>query len=121
MDVLQHIILAHHGELSLGFGSARSPCTPEAWAVHMIENMDAKLTMALAACRSEPGEGRWTDVHKALGGKLFRPDVARDADLVLGCPGSAASDKAGGDAAVDGASDGVDLREVKLLNPLFEA
>lgn len=81
VDMLQHIILSHHGEHELGFGSAKSPASPEAWAVHMIENLDAKLTMALAACRDEQaGGGRWTDHHKALGGRLFRPDVVRLAD-----------------------------------------
>ena len=80
IDVVQHIILAHHGEHELGFGSAKSPTSPEAWAVHLIENLDAKMTMALAACRGEDATGRWTDHHKALGGKLFRPDVLRQAD-----------------------------------------
>ena len=83
VDVLQHIILAHHGELELGFGSARSPSTPEAWAVHLIENLDAKMTMALAVCRWDEAGGRWTDYHKALGGRLFRPDVILQADASL--------------------------------------
>ncbi|MGB7157923.1 MAG: HD domain-containing protein, partial [Tepidisphaeraceae bacterium] len=79
IDVVQHIILSHHGETSLGFGSARSPSTPEAMAVHMIENMDAKLMMALGACRGESAEGaegNWTEYMKAFSGKLYRPDVA---------------------------------------------
>ncbi len=79
IDVMQHIILSHHGELANGFGSARSPSTPEAFAVHMIENMDAKLMMALGACRgggAERAEGNWTEYMKAFSGKLYRPDVA---------------------------------------------
>lgn len=78
IDVLQHIVLSHHGETSLDFGSARTPCTPEAFAVHMIENMDAKLMMALSYCRGDAAgaEGRWTEYLKAFGGRLFRPDVA---------------------------------------------
>lgn len=78
IDVLQHIILSHHGEPE--YGAARVPSTPEAIAVHMIENMDAKLMMSLTACRNaeaSPGaEGNWTDYMKAFGGKLYRPDVA---------------------------------------------
>jgi len=77
--VMQHIILSHHGETSLGFGSARNPLTPEAIAVHMIENMDAKLMMSLGACRGEAAaeaEGNWTEYMKAFAGKLYRPDVA---------------------------------------------
>ena len=81
VEAVEHLILAHHGEHSLGFGSAKSPATPEAWAVHMIENLDAKLTMALAATRWEGGgTGRWTDYHRAFDGKLFRPDVVAEAD-----------------------------------------
>jgi 3'-5' exoribonuclease len=79
VDVMQHIVLSHHGETSLGFGSARNPLTPEAIAVHMIENMDAKLMMSLGATRgaAAPGaEGRWTEYMKAFGGRLYRPDVA---------------------------------------------
>ncbi len=80
IDVLQHIILSHHGETSLDFGSARTPCTPEALAVHMIENMDAKMMMALSYCRGEAGssEGNWTEYLKAFNGRLYRPDVAPD-------------------------------------------
>lgn len=79
VDVLQHIILAHHGEYE--FGSPRTPATPEAIAVHMIENMDAKLMMALCATRGDAAAsgndgGSWTEYVKAFNGKLYRPDVA---------------------------------------------
>src|SRR3954452_6807030 len=70
VDVLQHIILSHHGEVSDGFGSAKSPATPEAIAVHYIENLDAKLMMSLGATRGEPAagaEGNWTEYMKAFG------------------------------------------------------
>src|SRR5687768_8218867 len=86
IDVLQHIVLSHHGEVSDGFGSARSPSTPEAIAVHYIENLDAKLMMSLGATRSEPAagaEGNWTEYMKAFSGRLYRPDVApADAPVV---------------------------------------
>ena len=77
IDVLQHIILAHHGTYE--FGSPRTPSTPEAIAVHTLENMDAKLMMSLGATRGETGaaaEGNWTEYMKAFSGKLYRPDVA---------------------------------------------
>jgi 3'-5' exoribonuclease len=76
IDVLQHIILSHHGEYE--FGSPRLPSTPEAIAVHMIENMDAKLMMSLCATRGEgcASESSWTEYQKAFNGKLYRPDVA---------------------------------------------
>lgn len=77
VDVLQHIVLSHHGELE--FGSPKTPATPEAFAVHMIENMDAKLTLMLGLCRGDSAsaaEGNWTEYVKALSGRLYRPDVA---------------------------------------------
>jgi len=77
IDVLQHIILSHHGLPE--FGAARVPSTPEAIAVHMIENMDAKLMMSLSATRQPAisgGEGNWTEYMKAFSGRLYRPDVA---------------------------------------------
>lgn len=76
VDVLQHIILAHHGQHE--FGSPKLPATPEALVVHTLENLDAKLMMVLAACRGEGvgATGNWTEYLKAFGGKMFRPDVA---------------------------------------------
>jgi 3'-5' exoribonuclease len=77
IDVLQHIIISHHGDVAKAFGSAKTPCTPEAMMVSFIDDMDAKLTIALAATRGEgAAEGKWTEYMKALGGKLYRPDVA---------------------------------------------
>jgi 3'-5' exoribonuclease len=40
---LLHLIASHHGELQ--FGSPVVPKTPEAWALHYVDNMDAKLEM----------------------------------------------------------------------------
>ena len=79
IDVLQHIILSHHDRPE--FGSPKTPATPEAIAVHTIENLDAKLMMSLGATRgdrgeSAAGEGNWTEYMKAFGGRLYRPDVA---------------------------------------------
>ncbi len=42
---LLHLVAAHHGELQ--FGSPVVPKTPEAWALHHIDNLDAKLEMML--------------------------------------------------------------------------
>jgi 3'-5' exoribonuclease len=76
IEHMQHIILSHHGTPE--FGAAKVPMSPEAIAVHMIENMDAKLTMSLLATRdpSSPGEGSFTEFQKPLGVRLYRPDVA---------------------------------------------
>jgi 3'-5' exoribonuclease len=40
---LLHLIVSHHGELE--FGSPVVPKTPEAQALHYIDNLDAKMEM----------------------------------------------------------------------------
>ncbi|MBX3357814.1 MAG: HD domain-containing protein [Phycisphaeraceae bacterium] len=77
--VLQHIILSHHGVPE--FGAAKIPSTPEAIMVSMLDNVDAKTTIALAAARPDmdaayAGElgGNFTERQWALDTKLFRPD-----------------------------------------------
>jgi len=44
---LTHLILSHHGELQ--YGSPVLPKTPEAFALHYIDNLDAKMEMVSAA------------------------------------------------------------------------
>jgi 3'-5' exoribonuclease len=44
---LTHLILSHHGELQ--YGSPVLPKTPEAFALHYIDNLDAKMEMVTAA------------------------------------------------------------------------
>lgn len=44
---LLHLLAAHHGELQ--FGSPVPPKTPEAWALHYVDNLDAKMEMMAAA------------------------------------------------------------------------
>jgi len=103
IEVLQHIILSHHDKPE--FGSPKAPATPEAIAVHQIENMDAKLMMSLETCRGEESvEGNWTEYMKAFSGKLYRPDVA-PADLIESKDGAA-------DVKADG--------KLVISNPLFE-
>lgn len=47
---LLHLIGSHHGELQ--FGSPVLPRTPEAYALHHIDNLDAKLEMVRVAYQS---------------------------------------------------------------------
>ncbi|CAN5592297.1 HD domain-containing protein [soil metagenome] len=127
IDVVQHMILSHHDRPESG--SPKVPATPEAIAVHMIENMDAKLTMALRATRGEQPtgiEGNWTEYMKAFGGKLYRPDVAPavavEAAEVPDAPSPAADVKSPASAAPRAATDGEPLApaKLKITNPLFE-
>ncbi len=49
---LLHLVAAHHGELQ--FGSPVPPKTPEAWALHYVDNLDAKLEMMSMAYQGRP-------------------------------------------------------------------
>lgn len=73
--VLEHIILSHHGVPE--FGAAKIPATPEAIMVSILDNLDAKMNMSLAATRPDhalPEGGNFTEKLWALDTKLFRPD-----------------------------------------------
>jgi len=109
IDVIQHIIISHHGEPE--FGAVKTPGTPEAIAVHFIENMDAKLMMALGACRDThcTGEGNFTEYMKVFSGRLYRPDVA-PADAPVG-------------EALDAVTETAPppTMQIKITNPLFES
>ena len=49
---LLHLIAAHHGELE--FGSPIQPKTPEAIALHYVDNLDARLEMIFDAYAKNP-------------------------------------------------------------------
>ena len=132
VDVLQHIILSHHGEYE--FGSPKLPMTPEAIVVHTLENMDAKLQMALAACRGDqPNGGVWTEYLKAFGGKMFRPDVAPpDEGRPVPPPAPSAKARPEPTAAADAPAGRDDRparpdrppreeKPIMITNPLFES
>lgn len=74
--VLHHIILSHHGKPE--FGALKLPSTPEAIAVSLLDNADAKIHMALAATRlgrsTADNGGHFTEKVWALETRLYRPD-----------------------------------------------
>ncbi len=115
IDVLQHIILSHHGTPE--FGAVKTPATPEAIAVHMIENLDAKLMMSLSSTRGDPGnggDGNWTEFMKAFGGRLYKPDVA-PADAP---PGEALDDESP-TSGQQSSNAAIPTMKVAITNPMF--
>ena len=52
VDLLQHIVLSHHGEYE--FGSPKLPMIPEAFMVHYLDNLDAKTFMTSNAIDKDP-------------------------------------------------------------------
>ena len=69
---LLHLIAAHHGEIA--FGSPVVPKTPEAYALHHIDNLDAKLEMVFAEYQSAaPLAPRVFERVRPLLGNLVQP------------------------------------------------
>lgn len=68
---LLHLIGAHHGEMQ--FGSPIAPKTPEAMALHYIDNLDARLEMFAAGyLTAKPIADRIFDRVRPLPGNLVR-------------------------------------------------
>ncbi len=68
---LLHILLAHHGEYA--YGSPRRPKTPEAQLVHMVDNLDAKVSGMLDAIGSGgETEEAWTAYLPLLERYVYR-------------------------------------------------
>jgi len=70
-DQLEHIILAHHGELE--FGSPKEPAFPEALVVHALDNLDSKLeSMRVQYEADKNREGDFTARNPALKRELLK-------------------------------------------------
>jgi 3'-5' exoribonuclease len=85
---LLHLIGAHHGEQQ--FGSPVNPKTPEAMALHYIDNLDARLEMFFAGyLTAKPLADRIFDRVRPLPGNLvkslekFRSDKSPDDGRLL--------------------------------------
>ncbi len=67
---LEHIILAHHGELE--FGSPKVPMTMEAMIIHLADNTDAKLKMIEEFLKNDSGDGEWTEYNRYLSRTFYK-------------------------------------------------
>ncbi len=69
---IEHIMLSHHGELE--WGSPVVPKTAEALVVHMVENLDAKLSRFRTIGQKEKKNGisrLWSDFDKHLQRRIW--------------------------------------------------
>jgi len=69
-DSLEHIIISHHGTRE--FGCPVLPATPEAFAVHYLDNLDSKIALSLAEIAKDTGNERWTPYVKSVESALFK-------------------------------------------------
>ena len=68
---LKHLIVSHHG--SYEFGSPRLPMTPEAIALHHLDNLDAKLHSFLRDIREDRNTtSAWTPYNQSIQRRLFK-------------------------------------------------
>ena len=68
---LKHIIVSHHGEYE--YGSPKLPMTLEAIALHLLDNLDAKLYSVAQIMKEDAGgDSAWTSYNQALGRKFFK-------------------------------------------------
>jgi 3'-5' exoribonuclease len=71
---LLHLIASHHGELQ--FGAVVTPKTPEAFLLHFIDNIDAKMEMLrLTYSEKEPVRPGFYEARRPLSGLMAKPLV----------------------------------------------
>jgi len=64
-NLLEHLILSHHGQLE--FGSPKLPCFPEAMLLHLIDLTDSKMAAMQASLEKEKNsDSVWTGYNAAL-------------------------------------------------------
>ena len=69
--LMVHLILAHHGQRE--FGSPVLPAIPEAIALHLVDNVDAKVRAATAAIEGDVNPNtNWTDFQKMLDARIYK-------------------------------------------------
>ncbi len=68
---LKHMIVSHHGTYE--FGSAKLPMTPEAIALHYLDNLDAKVHSFCRDIREDRNQtSDWTPFNHAIGRRLYK-------------------------------------------------
>lgn len=68
---LKHMILSHHGTYE--FGSPKLPMTPEAIALHHLDNLDAKVHSFTRDIREDRNQASaWTPFNQSLQRRLFK-------------------------------------------------
>lgn len=68
---VKHMLLSHHG--SYEFGSPKLPMTPEAIALHHLDNLDAKVNEYTTLISSDPNsQSTWTPYQATMQRKIFK-------------------------------------------------
>ncbi|MBW1785629.1 MAG: HD domain-containing protein [Deltaproteobacteria bacterium] len=71
---LKHLILSHHGQYD--FGSPKRPKFLEAFALHLVDDLDAKMNGLGRIMDKDPREGAWTDYNRMFERYLLKGRMA---------------------------------------------
>ncbi len=74
---VKHLILSHHGEYE--YGSPKRPKFLEAFALHLIDDLDAKMNGLARIMERDRQEGGWTDFNRLFGRYLLKGDLENPA------------------------------------------
>jgi 3'-5' exoribonuclease len=71
---LKHMIVSHHGTYE--FGSPRLPMTPEAIALHYLDNLDAKVHSFTRDIREDRNQtSAWTPFNQSIQRRLYKGGI----------------------------------------------
>ena len=70
---LRHLILSHHGQYD--FGSPKEPKFLEAFALHLLDDLDAKINGLNRFMQRDRQEGPWTDFNRMFRKYFFKSAV----------------------------------------------
>jgi 3'-5' exoribonuclease len=73
---LKHLILSHHGQYE--FGSPKRPKFLEAFALHLIDDLDAKMNGLARYMEKDRQEGIWTDFNRLFERYFLKGEVQAD-------------------------------------------
>jgi 3'-5' exoribonuclease len=70
LQVLQHMIISHHGEYE--HGAAKLPMTAEALVLHYLDNLDAKMDMIQRHFDGIDADEEWTPYVRSLERRFYK-------------------------------------------------
>jgi len=70
---LRHLILSHHGQYD--FGSPKMPKFLEAFALHLIDDLDAKINGLGRFMERDRHQGAWTDFNRMFGRYFLKGEI----------------------------------------------
>ncbi len=82
---LKHLVLSHHGEYE--FGSPKRPKFLEGFALHLVDDLDAKMNGVDRFMKRDRQDGSWTDFNRLfdryfLKGRLEYPEESTEPPAV---------------------------------------